>query len=169
MPRSSNTRKAAPDKHPGGALHQAAREIDPDLLARALAIMRGASDAKAGMAEACRMVAESEPGVERLITEMLQGDASSFWQGIERGYGKAPITVEVEARNEVAIRLADATPNVLRVLALIALEADEQAKVGAIEGHVAEVPVQRLISSASDNGSYVNSDAPKPRARRPIF
>jgi len=169
MARSSNPLKAAPDKHHRGQQHQAARPIDPDLLARARAIIKGAQDAKAGMAEVCRMVAESDPGVERLITEMLQGDAASFWEGINRGYGKAPITVEVEQRSEVSILLRDASPNVLRVLSLIALEADEQAKAMAVEVPAVEVPVQRAISSASDNGSYVNSDASKPRAKRPIF
>jgi len=169
MPRIANPRKATPDKQHRGQQYQAAREIDPDLLARALAIVRDAQDAKSGMAELCRMVAESNAGVERLITEMLQGDASSFWAGIERGYGKAPITVEVEERREVSILLANASPAVLKVLALIALESDEQAKATPAEVPFVEAPAQRLISATSDNGSYVNSDASKPRGRRPIF
>jgi len=132
-------------------------------------ILKSATDEKAGLAQACRVIAQTREGVERLITEMLHGDSDSWWRGIERGHGKAPMVVEVDNRHQFSLNIEGASPLVLDIVMAMFNDHGKEAKVDAIEATAEEVAVQRVISSTSGKASYVNSDDAKQPVTRPRF
>lgn len=115
------------------------------------------------------MIAQTEEGAERLITEALYGDAESFWKLIERGHGKTPMVVEVDERKTFAIDLDGVSDVVLEIVAALVGGGARQAKVGVIEAIASEAAEIQGLPSTSGKASYVNSDASKEPVKRPRF
>ena len=128
---------------------------------------------KALISRLYREIIMSPDGVTRLVNEAVFGDG--FRDALDRAFGKAPQTVEVEGGPGFSFALpADTSPELLYALAALAsLQAErDRVQLAKVEsesdGHT-ETRAERLITTGSDKKDYVNSDTLKPRTLTRIF
>lgn len=129
--------------------------------------------AKAIVGRLYREIVTSEEGLERMVNEVLYGDG---WQdALDRGFGRAPQTVEVEGSGVLALALpVDASPELVLALAGLATLAAlaDRASEAKVDTEDEPPPITRTVQALPETSgkvSYVNSDTPKAPDRRRIF